>query len=404
MSNPNGFLEIDNSLTYSYPVDIVSGDISFVSFKSDAVSYSPGQTASFNLRSNNEFMILDRSYIKFDITETGTTGTSLSCMGSSAIFKTVSDNLSGLQLPQLSDWNVLNSVNLSTDTAERKSVTTRCEATGTYAAPGTALAATTINVARSVVMPIPTTLSSISQVFPLALLSGGYRIDYQLEDYLKVFVGYVGNSYTITNFEIVGCMLKAPDAYLKEVSQGLAAGNSLKIPLQLTKNFTNLLSIATEQSINLSPGYLSSMNSLTNVYRTTATVNAASTDSFKSTVAKVKNFYMNVDSARYPRNKPINIKNSAGNEDPEFIYQLLASQNTSVALIEAPKAAISDVLHFSWKSNSSFNSGIPLNNGKISLEMQFSAAPAVNDILCSFIDYDCYLTISLSDVTLVTSL
>ena len=246
MASANGFLELDESLTYSTPPDVVMGDINYVSFKSDSPSYTPGQTVNFNIRSNNEFMILDRSYLKFSYAETtGTTGCTLSSMGAGSFISQISDTLSGLQLPVQQNANVIKAISLSNDTASRKSITTRCEFSGTYAAPGTAIATQTLGTYRTAIMPVPTTLASTTNVIPVCFLNGGWNISYLLEQYLTAYIGYSGNSYTIQNMEIVGAMLKAPDSYLGEVQKTLSAGNSLKIPLQLTKTYNNLLSTAT---------------------------------------------------------------------------------------------------------------------------------------------------------------
>lgn len=402
MSSANGILDLHESLTYSAPADILMGDINFVSFKSDAVSYTPGQSCSFNLRSNNEFVILDRSYIKFSYTETGsvTTGSSISSAGASCFIKSVSDTISGLQLPVCDNWNVVNAVNLSNDTASRKSITTRCEYTGTYAAPGTAITTQTFGVARTAVMPIPTNLSSSNNVIPLAFFNGGWNVSYEFASYLTAYISAnSGNSYTITNAEIVCCVVKPPDAYLQEVQKTLSSGNSLKIPLQLAKVYTNLLSVGTTQSIRIQPGYLSSLNSIINVYRPTADVNAVSKDSFKSNITNFQEYYINVNSQRYPRNFPVKV----ATENKEWLYQEMAGFNTSTSMLNASTIAVNDKLVYSWKSNSDFNSGISLNEGTVSVEILFSTAPTVNDILSTVVEFDCMLLVSQSNVSLLTS-
>lgn len=400
MASANGFLELDESLTYSTPPDVVMGDINYVSFKSDSPSYTPGQTVNFNIRSNNEFMILDRSYLKFSYAETtGTTGCTLSSMGAGSFISQISDTLSGLQLPVQQNANVIKAISLSNDTASRKSITTRCEFSGTYTAPGTAIATQTLGTYRTAIMPVPTTLASTTNVIPVCFLNGGWNISYLLEQYLTAYIGYSGNSYTIQNMEIVGAMLKAPDSYLGEVQKTLSAGNSLKIPLQLTKTYNNLLSTATTQTIRVQPGYLSSLNSITNVYRPTATVNAASADSFKSNITKFSEWYVNINSQRIPRNKPIKVST----DDLEWLYQELSAFNTSTSMINASTIAVNDKLHLSFKSNNSFGSGISLNDGSVALELSFNAGPVVSDILTSVLEYDALLLISQNNVSLETS-
>ena len=62
----NGQLSIHPDLTYQFPEQVVDGAINLVSFKPTSIgSYTPAQTIEFKLRSNNEFVILDRSYMRF---------------------------------------------------------------------------------------------------------------------------------------------------------------------------------------------------------------------------------------------------------------------------------------------------------------------------------------------------
>jgi hypothetical protein len=61
---PNDQFQINDSLTYAAPDRVIDGDISWVSFKPTSIgSYLPGQSIDFKLRSSNEFVILDRSFI-----------------------------------------------------------------------------------------------------------------------------------------------------------------------------------------------------------------------------------------------------------------------------------------------------------------------------------------------------
>jgi hypothetical protein len=200
-----------------------------------------------------------------------------------------------------------NAVKLAADTTSRQTITSRCEYYGGTAA--------TFGTSRTAVMPIPTTLASSTKVIPLAILAGGWSLDYQLATYLTAYnSANAGNSYAITNIEIVCCMIKPEDSYLGELSRALAAGGTLKNPLELTKNITNPLSAATTQSIRLQTGFLGSVNSIMCTYRPISDVNAVSKDSMKSTLVKVSDCYFNVNSQRYPRNTAIGVNT------PEYIY------------------------------------------------------------------------------------
>jgi hypothetical protein len=67
---------------------------------------------------------------------------------------------------------------LATDTVTRKTITKRCEYYG--------VGAVNTGVSRTVCMPIPTTLSTTSKIIPLAVLQGGWSLNYQLAPYLTL--------------------------------------------------------------------------------------------------------------------------------------------------------------------------------------------------------------------------
>jgi hypothetical protein len=193
----NDQFQINDSLTYAQPDRVIDGDISWVSFKPTSIgTYGPGQFVDFKLRSNNEFVILDRSYMNFSYAESGsvTTGSALCTSGASSFFKQVTDTVSGLQLPLCNNWNVQNAMKLATDTVTRKTITTRCEYYGA--------AAVNTGVSRTVCMPIPTTLATTSKIIPLAVLQGGWSLNYQLAPYLTAYnSANAGNSYGLTNMD-----------------------------------------------------------------------------------------------------------------------------------------------------------------------------------------------------------
>jgi hypothetical protein len=80
---------------------------------------------------------------------------------------------------------------------------------------------------------------------------------------------------------------------------------------------------------------------------------------------------------------------------------MLAGFNTSSSVLSVPAAqATSDIIKYSFKSNSEFSSGLALSDGQVGVELNFSAAPVQNDILDCFINYDALLVIGSSDVQL----
>ena len=155
-----------------------------------------------------------------------------------------------------------------------------------------------------------------------------------------------GNSYTITNVELVGCLVKAPDAYLAQIKQGLSSGKVMNILLSLTKNISSSLTSTTPQTVKIQTGFLSSLDSLTFTYRKAADIGTGtatvSHDSMWTSTNNLTSYYLTLNSMRFPRNKEIYIANG------ENLYQLLASYNTGVNSISAPNSAFNDFLHYSF--------------------------------------------------------
>lgn len=400
MESTNGFLSLNSDITYQSPEKVQDGEINFVSFKPQSIGvYAPNSTVDFRIRSTNEFVILERSYMKFSLVETGAVaaiaaGTSLTSMGGSAIISQVQDTVSGLQLPLLKNYNLQQSLKLNTDSSERKAITAITEQ---YQVPGNT--ATLRYTKKMFCIPVPTSLDSANKIIPLAVLNGGWNISLLLENHNRVFTnGAVGNSYEVADLEIVCCMLKPDEKYLQELASAMSRQGSLKIPLQLTKNITSTLANSTTQSVRVQSGYLSSLNSITNVIRRAADVGTGNAtlakDTFLTSTSTLSNYYYMINSQRYPKNKAIQC------DDPENLYHLLAGFNTKYSQMN-PFTTTQNFNHFSFQSNGAFSSGIPLNDGNINIETTFTSAPANGDLFDCFMEYDAVLVIDQSSVNLI---
>lgn len=341
-------LNISNSLTYSSPESILDGKINYVSFKPQgANSYSPSETISVKLSSNTDFMIPERSYCKFTLTCTATSGT-LSVNGGSAVINSVSDNFGGAVLPLARNFHIKQGIKLQTGTSERKAIDTYCQSATFASVTGLALSTSPLTICMPFVSSFET-----SKVIPLAILNG-----WDQTITLNPASAVVSTeTYTVSNFEIVAAMLTPTQEYLQELATGLNNGSTLKIPVQVYNSITSPVTSALTQSILVNCGYYSSMNSVSFVHKESALVNSA----------KVSSWYIMSDSQRYPKNKTV-----AG--AVESIYQTLAGYSTELSTLSVPHT--SHLFNqYSFKTNSEFAAGIPTANGLISLELEFSSTP-----------------------------
>lgn len=410
MSTILGF-NLHPSLSYAEKDQIVDGDINFVSFKPYKQSYSAGETVDIKLQSTNEFVILDRSYVKFKITPNGDAASTMNSLGGYAPFKDVVDTVSGYQLPILNDWNLFKSFDLNTDSLAKKTINNTLNGflpeefssfssstgvptvngtTGSIASLTSSLISTsktsatlkslTNNVATSFILPcIPTSLSTTTKYVPLCLFPGGYELRWTLANFAEVFktAGTNATSYTISDLEVVCCMLKPRDDYLMELNNGLAQGAALKLDLELPQRITSSLSSATDQTLKMNVGYKKSINQLIFALRTAAYINANTYDTFAcSTVNNLTKYYIQVNEQRYPRNKEITTA------DAETLVQTLASIGTTNEMFNCgyQKAVAGDRSFFSWNfgSNGASRPGISVNDGIIQTNMTFTADPSTS--------------------------
>jgi hypothetical protein len=230
------------------------------------------------------------------------------------------------------------------------------------------------------------------------VFNGGWDISILTEQANKVFINsFSGNSYTITNAEMVMCMLTPTPTYVAQLTSALNNNGSLKIPLQLVKNQSNTLTAAPTQSIRIQTGFLSSLNSITNIIRQVANIGVSTADTFQTNTASLQEYYTMVSSQRYPKNKSIKC-----GADPENLVQLLASFNTQLSSL-SPFNSSNAFTYQSFESNGGFASGIATADGYISAELIFPTAtkPSQGDQIDTFLEYSSVLVIDASSVVLV---
>jgi hypothetical protein len=213
----------------------------------------------------------------------------------------------------------------------------------------------------------------------LCLYNAGLTYSYQLAPAADVVSA---GTYTIKDVEIVACLVTPIQSYLQEVAKGIESGSTLKVPVQFTKCYTAPLSgSSTTPTLNLNIGYMSSINTLSLVNK-----------SGMEFTTNLQDFYITVDSVRYPLNKQV-----FGAE--EALYQTLAGYSTELSSISKP-ADQQSFKHLSWKSNGSFAQGIPSANGGMELQLGFGSTPA--GTLECIIGYDAMLIVSANKVDVVS--
>ena len=370
-------LNINSSLTYALPPVVEDGTIQFVSYRPQGGSaFNPGETITVKISSNTQMVSLERSYMKFRLT-TSAIGT-LNPQGLSSIFNSVQDTVSGLSLPVARNFHIQNQIKLITDASERKTITGVCE----QYREGITGSATTAGGSFTVCLPIPTSFET-DKLLPLPVMNAGWQAVYALNN-ANVVVS--AGTYTVSDFEVVCCMIQPSAEYLQEVSKGLQGGGALKIPVSLYRSITSTLSANSSQNLILQTGYLSSINTITLVQKTVAL-------GLVRNGADLVSYFVNLDGQRYPSNKSI-----IGRE--ENIYQTLAAYNTSISTLSAPDVA-QPFQQFSFKTNRDFGSGVPTSNGVIEIALELTGVVA-GSTMETIVSYDALLLVSANSCSLIT--
>ena len=369
-------LNISESLTFSQPIKQQDGVLNWVSFKSSSglgAEYGPGDNASFKISSSTQYWIPQRSYIKYTLTPTATG--QLNPSGGTSVFSSIQTSLGGLMLPLSRNFAIQNSIKNNSSTNEKKNILTKFQA---FTDNGTGLAttaATPIPIVTEMLMPFKITSN---QYVPLSFLTGGVQMYFNMSAETQVVTA---GTYKISNFEIICCLLTPTPMYMNEVSEALAAGQTMKMQIELFKSFSNITTKASETSIQIQTGYLGSINSVF--------LSLRSDNSFSSQEG-IASFNIDMDGVRYPLNVDVASGGSA-------FYQTLAGYNTDIGSISVPNDS-QKFYSVPFKSNDMPGSGLPSQNGQINLNLKTNAL--TNTKLETIIHYDGEIVISQSAVLL----
>lgn len=392
---------IPESMKYNAETQQVDGDINWVRYTPvSGTTFAPSNTCKLRLTSANEFLIPSKSYLRYDLTFTAGTIASVatSTLGGASVIKRMTTTVAGLQVEDIDNYNAYIATIYSRLPDSHKNLLKQTEGLGNTSA-------FSVSTGRSVYHAPRVALLEQEKHIPLAFWGGGVDIDITFEDIAKVQNSTAGSpsTYTVSNVEFVACMLKPSDSYLQSYQSALSSGKWAKMPLQLCRNMRVSPSATTEQEVNLFTGVLRSLRSLIGVNRLTASF-GSSADTFNSFDNEdLRNYYFQIGSNRYPRNKPIECANASGViVQSEHLMQALCSVDNTYSHFNQPDsyASASDYIFFNWCSNPSLGSGAIVEDGNLTLVRSFVSAPATTSITDLFLIYDAVLKFNATDFTL----
>lgn len=394
MSGVSSFLEPNLKSVYDAPSQLDVENFNIVEFKPvSGSSFSANENVNVRINSQNRLIDWDRSYIKGTFTGSATGG-SISKMGLGVCFKTITETVSGVQLPIYNDYNLVKAYENKLVTDERKSFIDVTESANMSTTIGT--------TATNFTLPYLGHLSTSDRYFPLCVCPGGIEWTAQLETNDQVFIAGSSPTYTITDFAIVLCLIEPSANYLAELSNGVSRGGQIKIPLELKKIVHSPAQALTNFTQKLQLGVLQSVNSITTIHRLVANMNTTSADAFDGASAllasgkELKYWSIQVNSQTYPQNRFINYYGKR----PEHLIHLLSAFNVHYSAIKAV-GSTNDFLHYSFKANESYGSGIGIWDGFLELNLNYVGAPSASDLQSFICTYDGILTIQSGVVQLI---
>lgn len=396
---------LNPQLKYQQPIQTVDGDATFVGFKPvSGTSFSENDTIKINIQSPNEVLDPRRSYLKYRLRLTGgatTAGNVCSVLGGGAVLREIQTELGGVEVERIARYNVYlaalyaRAPNTQKDTlSELELYANQDELTGS---------ADKYSNGRYIVHAPRIAALESNQFLPLPFIRGGMTLNITLDDWRNlVALDTTSTGYTVDQVEMVCCMIKPSDAYLRDFSASLASGNVAKVPMSCVKHIRWQPTATASQNVVMNIGYLKSLRSVIQQHRLTSIENTESADAFNNFAAiGMKSYHFEIGSARYPKNRELGCQNviASGAVDPESLMQGLISIDNSYPLYDAQAidGNTQNAIIYNW-STAGYGSGVPVVDGQLTFVSEHNSAQLTTTICDVHANYDCLLKISASDV------
>lgn len=401
--------KIPDQLLYSKPEQVLDGSENWVSFGPVSGSeFTAGQSFKVRVSSQNEFLVPQRSYLKYKLQLTGitqaTTASVTSKLGGVSALKRVVTTVGGVQIEDIDNYNTSCSIVYKRLPATQKDMLKQLEGYQDQdICCGTSAKATN---GRMICHAVRTSLLECDQFVPLPFIQGGAEMEFTVDTLNNVLATDASGAtgVKVSYVEFVACLIKPADQYLRDFQQTLMSGKKGSIPMIKTKSLRLQPSAITDQEQSLQIGFLRSLRSVIGITRESTSIDSATTDAFElDTNNFMSSYYFKVGSERYPRNKVIGtINNTAGAVDPEAIMQSLVALDNTYAHLNALSvtANTANYIYFSWATNPKLGAGIPVEDGKIDFHHSYLTAPGGTETMDLFVNYDCLLEFDATSIQL----
>jgi len=404
-------LIIPNELVYASPQKNIDIESNYQEFSPiSGTSFNANDNIRFNISSNTHFLDMQKSYLKYDLYVNSTSASVNSYLGGTAPLYRISEQLGGLQISDVPNYNIMCALQNSVASSTKKNFLQSVEGYSLVQAFGTADSVSS-SFGRKVCHSLRTPLAGVKQHLPLPFAS--LQIDITLDTLNQVIKNASGSAYTLKNVRFCAFLVKPSPEYLQQIQSAFSNGGSMKLPIEQIRSFTSKLTATTDQSLLFNIGVADSVRSFVSCQRVAASVNSATTDSFATfTLNALQNYYFNVSGKRVPQNFPVNCNNLVGNTQYSIgseqamllccsIDNDFSQLNWNQSVDTTNSQAVSNsqqFIYYPFASSRAFASGVGTRDGVVEIQLSYSSAPATTDVVNSFISMDAILEITNSSI------
>lgn len=405
-------LIIPNELVYASPNKSLEVEGNYQEFSPiSGTTFNANDNIRFNIASSTHFLDTQRSYLKYDLYITSTSGSVNSYLGGCSPLYRISESLGGLMVSDIPNYNVMVALQNSVAPTTKQNFLKAVEGYSLVQAFGTNDSVSS-SYGRKVCTSLRTPIANIKNHLPLPFAS--YQIDITLDTLNNVIKNASGSAYTLKNVRYCAFLVKPSVEYLQQVQSAFASGSSMKLPFEQIRSFSSKLSTNAQQALIFNVGVADSVRSFVSTQRLSTSINSASSDSFNNFTLNNQNYYFfNVSGRRLPSNFYAQCGNVVGDTAysiaSENAMLLCASVdndfsqlnwNQSVDTTNSQSVSnTQQFIFYPFASSRSFGSGIKTSDGIVEYNMSFSTSPAGTETANTFISLDGIIEISSSSVS-----
>lgn len=404
--------QVPDNMLYGSPQSMLDGDLNYVSYKPvSGETFTSGKSFKININSDNEWLVPQKSYLKFNLKLTGgatTAGNCITTLGAASVLQRVTTSVSGRNIEDTPDYPTYVSSLYKRATTTQQNALKELELYGNQTL--LTVSANAYSNGYTVCHAIRNALFECDQNIPVAFLAGGINVEIELSDYRKLLANTAGGStdFSVSSVELICGMLKPSDSYIKQFQASLSAGRQATIPMTIIRAFkTQPSTSSSEQALQLQCGFHRSLRSVLAVRKLSSNINSTSADEFNvDTLAGLKEYYFQIGSQRWPRNCTIKTQNDVSVSAPcaEHYMQMLTSLDNTFPHLNAVAHSgtnTGQAIYYNFASNRSFGQGVPIEDGTLTINLSHNSSPSATDMTV-FLAIDAVLKIDVSDVSFTT--